>query len=181
LFPKGGGKRTPVKRAWAGMAAALKRCCCWLGGPALAVLRRNVRRIKLWRASRISEVQTVCATVMVLAEIDIANARRTLEAVIEAHPHFVPARIAAPRTACCRRAVCRKRAGGGDCHCRRPGESSALYVLSLVQCAEHRFGKRADAGSDSQYNPDYPPAGFRWLRCIAHGQRPGGSRRVPAL
>jgi serine/threonine-protein kinase len=168
-------------RAWAGMAAALNTMLL-LGSadPALAVPQAQRAADKALEGEpHLPEVQTVCATVMVLAENDIANSRRRLESVIEAHPYFVPARLA--RAAHCllphghvpeaRREV--EIAIAAD-----PANPSALYVLSLVQCAEHRFGEaRQTLEAILNISPDYPAC---WLQMAEVHRRTGNGQEALA-
>jgi len=159
-FQKVVEKDPQSSRAWAGMSAALNTMLL-LGSADLAPTIPEAKRAAakaLEGEPLLPEAMTVSATAMVLADDDFDNARRTLEAVIEAHPHFVPARIAC--AAHCllpqgdvpeaRREV--EMAIAAD-----PANPSALYVLSLVQCAEHRFGEALQTlETILRISPDYP-------------------------
>ena len=178
-FQKVVEKDPQSSRAWAGMAAALHTMLL-LGSadPALVIPQaRRAAAKALEGEPHLPEVKTVSATAILLAEDDIASARSTLEAVILAHPHFVPARIAC--AAHCllpqglvpeaRRQV--ERAIAAD-----PANPSALYVLSLVQCAEHRFGDaRRTLEAILQISSDYPAC---WLQMAEVHRRTGNGQEA---
>lgn len=166
-------------RAWAGMAAALNTMLL-LGSadPALAIPEAKRAAAKALEGEpHLPEVKTVSATAMALAEDDIANAQRTLESVIEEHPHFVPARIACAAhcllpqgyVAGARREV--EIAIAAD-----PTNPSALYVLSLVQSAEHRFGEaRRTLEAILRISSDYPAC---WLQMAEVHRRMGNGQEA---
>jgi predicted Zn-dependent protease len=161
------------------MAAALNTMLL-LGSadPALAVPQAKRAAAKALEGEpHLPEVKTVSATVMVLAEDDIANARRTLESVIEAHPHFVPARIAcAAHCLLPQGYVAEARREVEIAIAADPANPSALYVLSLVQCAEHRFGEaRRTLEAILNISPDYPAC---WLQMAEVHRRTGNGQEA---
>jgi hypothetical protein len=168
-------------RAWAGMASTLNTMLL-LGSvdPALALPQaKRAAAEALESEPHLPEVKTVSATAMVLAEDGIANARRTLESVIEEHPYFVPARIAcAAHCLLPQGLVPEARREVEIAIAADPANPSALYVLSLVQCAEHRFGDaRRTLEAMLKISPDYPAC---WLQMAEVHRRTGNGQEALA-
>lgn len=166
-------------RAWAGMAAALNTLLL-LGAadPAVAVPQaRRAAAKALEGEPDLPEVKTVHAAAMALAEDNIAGAQGTLESVIQTHPHFLPARIAyvahclLPRGDVAAAGQELEIAIGAD-----PSNPSALYLLSLVQCAQHRCDEaQRTLEAILKISPDFPAC---WLQLAEIHRRLGNGQEA---